>query len=388
MKQQTSSSHRWRVGARVWLFAGFALLSQACMFSPTDGTRVANTGTAISFQGYYLAQSASVSVEAFNVAGSTWETIGTTTSSASLAFTTTDGYDLYSWSLGSHVLPAKYWKAENGGAVARVRARVGGITLPRLTSNLEGCFDGGISYTRLASEDCYTWRSDVRIYAGNHTIAPGCPNASGSTTQGHYLLHSMPACAQQTVYDKIGEHIDAAVIAAHYEILHANVQPESMEPINYNGETYEMGGLFGGHKRYIQRMRHRVSVHGYSWMPLGRIPAWDPGTNIPVPFRTPIAAPGGAANNCQSQSPGCSDWDSTPVVDWSPNRPKPANLNPGAVCSQPNVGALAGAVMPWHGNVHVTVGGAFGNFDSPSNPLFFLWHNYLNDVWEDWQDCP
>jgi len=32
-------------------------------------------------------------------------------------------------------------------------------------------------------------------------------------------------------------------------------------------------------------------------------------------------------------------------------------------------------------------GGHFGTFDSPANPLFFLWHNGINDVWLDYQKC-
>ncbi|WP_455204543.1 tyrosinase family protein, partial [Kaarinaea lacus] len=42
----------------------------------------------------------------------------------------------------------------------------------------------------------------------------------------------------------------------------------------------------------------------------------------------------------------------------------------------------------WHASGHTLTGGHFGTFDSPANPLFFLWHNAINDVWVDYRACP
>jgi hypothetical protein len=393
MQAVVHARRSWRQGKLMqWLtlLGLIVFLPAGCMLGPTDGTRVPSKNSPISFQGYLTEASAPVTVEAFNTLTNTWDTIGNATSSSTVGLTLVEAIDMYFWNAGDIVLPDAYWTAGKGGHYARVRSRTGSTQLLRLTANLDGCFDGGISYNRMDAEGCFSWRPAAYVYTSGYSIAPAaCPEASGTKTHGHYLLHNMPTCAQDIVYDKLAQHIDRQVIDDHYEIHHHDAaETEAMGPLVAHGETFEMGGFFGGHKRYIRRMQHRVSVFDYSWMPNGLIPAWSSNTTIPVTYRTPVAAPGGAANNCDSRSAFCNGWLSDPVVDATPNQPKPAGLSPANVCSIATAAALHNATSGWHGDVHVAIGGAFGTFDSPANPLFFLWHNFVNDIWEDWKDCP
>jgi hypothetical protein len=360
------------------------------MLGPVDGARVSTRSSPIAFNGYYTSASAAVTVQALNTATNAWDTIGNATSSATISLTTDDDIELYSWNAGNIVLPNVYWTAGNGGHYARVRAQVGSFTLLRMTANLEGCFNGGINIGRLQDESCFSWRNETRVYTNNYSVAPvGCAEASGALTQGHYMLHNIPTCAQDVIYDKMAEHVTRAVIDDHYQIDHHTPEnTEAQSTVLHHGEPAEMGGFFGGHLHYIQRYQHKISVHSYSWTPSGHLPAWDSNTTIPVTWRAAVAAPGGAVNNCDSQSAGCNGWRSGSVSDFTPNRPRPAGLAPGAVCSFATAQALHSGTTGWHDGVHLAIGGTFATFDSPAYPLFFLWHNYVTDVWRDWQACP
>lgn len=385
-----ASWNRARLGQWLVLLGLVVLLPGGCLMAPLDGSRVDSKNSPIIFNGYLTEANEPVTVEAFNTLTNHWDAITTATSESDVALTLVEGIDLYLWDAGGIVLPDKYWAAGKGGHYARVRAFTGSTPLLRLTRNLDGCYGSEISYQRMDEEGCFSWRTSAYVYTSGYSIAPStCPEASGSKIHGHYELHDMPTCAQNIVYDKLAQHIDRQLIDDHYQISHHDpVTTEAMVPVVSHGESYAMGGFFGGHRRYIQRMQRRMSVFDYSWMPNGLIPGYDPSTTIPVKYRTPIAAPGGPVNNCDSRSAFCDGWLSDPVVHASPNQWKPASLLPALICNFGTAAALHEATSGWHGLVHEIIGGAFATFDSPSNPLFFLWHTYVDDVWEDWRDCP
>ena len=75
------------------------------------------------------------------------------------------------------------------------------------------------------------------------------------------------------------------------------------------------------------------------------------------------------------------------MVNPDPQMIPPDDIVGDNVCQFSSAAAAARIAMPWHGQTHTTVGGAFSSFDSPSNPWFFIWHNSINDVWLDYQNC-
>ncbi len=122
----------------------------ACMLSPVDGQVVSSTTGSIGFGGY--THQASQAVVLQYAAGSTWINAGSTTTSATVSYTTSDGVDLYAWNLPM-VLPASAWTPGTTGSFAKVRMRV------------PGAGANGSDATM------YTFRSDwSSCYASNPTL--------------------------------------------------------------------------------------------------------------------------------------------------------------------------------------------------------------------------
>jgi hypothetical protein len=378
------------------------------MMGPYDGMRVADRSSTMSYHGYLTAPSTEVDVYAWNPATSTWAVLGYTQSSASVSITMNDGTELYSWNLGNFAIPLQYWIAGKGGYYARVRAlqrNSNGSTYQLSVARKDWgtCFFenfNGEGFTLgYIVNNCFSHRGEAYIYTQGYSIGSVfCPEATAATpkTNNHYMLSQVPGCGQQVIRDKMAEHVSRSLIDGHYNIEHNNAaSAHSKENVVIGGNTYSLGGFFGGHERYIRRVERHVMVYDYSWMPEGKIPSWDSATAIPALWQTAVAAPGGAANNCNSQDPACSGWLSSPITNAFPNRPRPAGLAPGAVCAYPSPAEVHGAGFPgsssrtwsWHNGVHPAAGGSFASFDSPSFPLFFLWHNFVQDVWVDWKEC-
>ena len=86
-------------------------------------------------------------------------------------------------------------------------------------------------------------------------------------------------------------------------------------------------------------------------------------------------------------------WDpATPVPaelnkgNVSPNLPLPAGLLPGPIATIPDYATLNAEIVPYHGAVHVALGGQmpFPN-TSPSDPIFWPFHAFLTAVYEHWR---
>ncbi|MBX3251186.1 MAG: hypothetical protein KF901_28675 [Myxococcales bacterium] len=92
------------------------------MMSPTDGTELASTSSAVSFSGYATSASQEVQVEAFNPSTRAWVAIASPVP-ASGATQTLWGSQWHGWSL-NRAIPSVYWTPGAAGASARVRARL------------------------------------------------------------------------------------------------------------------------------------------------------------------------------------------------------------------------------------------------------------------------
>lgn len=383
------------------LITGITLMGGACTLGFYDGMRVANTGSSITLNGFITdpgSPDKDIRVSAYNFTTNTWNLIAQTavggSISTSVSYTMADGTKLYLWDIGSKVLAAAYWKAGTNGSYARLKAEwykngslVAKLYNPR--SDWATCYwenrNGQANTLAYLLPNCFSHRGEAYIYTANYregSIFCPAPDPALSKSHGHYMLNQIPACAQQIIYNRMAERVNRSLIDDHYEIMHHDASMAHM--VDAAGE-YNLGGFFGGHENYIRKMERHVMVYDYPWMPKGKIPAWKPDTAVPVAFQASVAS---ASGNCNSQTSGCSGWLSGSLGNTNPGIATPVGILPGNVCGYATTAALHPAVKGWHDNVHVTVGGGvFNTFDSPSFPLFFLWHNYVQDVWLDWKTC-
>src|SRR6266496_1433828 len=127
------------------------------------------------------------------------------------------------------------------------------------------------------------------------------------------------------------------------------------------------------HRNYIGDLEQWLAIHGGSeFTPL---PSWNPPNPIPPEFNVVKPQDNGTAR--------------PPLVNLTPNLGKPAGLVPPALCGIADADALwDNNVDGWHGAVHVTIGGTMGDIHiAPAAPVFFCWHGYVDEIYEDWLRC-
>lgn len=130
--------------------------------------------------------------------------------------------------------------------------------------------------------------------------------------------------------------------------------------------------LFTHHEQYIRAMEDWLKTNGGAeFVPL---PKWNPANPIPAEFNVVKARDNGTPR--------------TPLANLNPNLPRPGAFAPAAVCAFPNTDDLGNAIRIWHNSVHGAVGGTMANFDTASAaPIFWCWHKYVNETYEDRLRC-
>jgi hypothetical protein len=166
-------------------------------------------------------------------------------------------------------------------------------------------------------------------------------------------LNALPAPERQALVNLILQYLNDAVVAAHTTITHS-------------GEH-----LFTGHRQYIEQLEAFLAANGGGrFVPL---PAWNSANPIPPEFNVVKAEDNGTAR--------------APMVNLNPNMPMPAQFAPPAVCNFASGTDLGNAANGWHGSVHSTVGGTFGNFPIASAaPIFWCWHAFVDEIYWDFQN--
>jgi len=175
-------------------------------------------------------------------------------------------------------------------------------------------------------------------------------------------LNSLPAAKRTALVNLMLTYINDAVVWKH-------------NPNNPNAIVHHMGEhAFITHRNYIGDLEDWLAAHGGAeFVPL---PAWNSASPIPAEFN--VVKPRD---------------DGTPrpaLVNLNPAIPKPANLNLPAVCSTTTNGDVLWDTYTdgWHGNVHITIGGTMGDITiAPAAPIFFCWHSFIDDIYEDWLLC-
>jgi len=358
-----------------------AVFMAACMTSPGDGARVTSWTSTVSFGGFSDIASDVVTIQAFNFTTNAFENVITTTAGSS-PFINLLGGDWYSWSVQT-TLASRFWKlAPSGspGVYARTRAvdathgtlvnyraldSISCILLHQADTSVLGV--GG---------DCLSHRSETYVYTEDYEHgSPGCNTVPGAVAN-HYNVTAIPACKRADIGALIKQRIDHNLVLEHHD-------PSFID----HGLATGPNSFFRGHHAYLRQMQNFLSVFGEKWLPSGNLPFWTPNTTIPSGLTDIKSDPA----NCFSDTPGCTGWLQSPHVNLSPALALPSSLTAANMCPQnPTVNSLLTHLNPWHGNVHVTVGGpsgTFSSFDSPAATIFWPWHKYVDDLYQQWKAC-
>jgi hypothetical protein len=176
------------------------------------------------------------------------------------------------------------------------------------------------------------------------------------------LITSLSAVDVQLLASKILDYVSEAV-----RLEHANA---------HNWHHVGNPAFFDGHRQFIGKLESWLIAQAFpQFVPL---PKWDPATPIPGPFQAVKVLPAVASAGFGSR-----------IANPTPNLPMPPNLR--NVAQFPTVEALTAdnQLQNWHGNVHVTVGGAMLDVNvSPCAAVFWLWHAFIDDIYEDWLTLP
>ena len=176
-------------------------------------------------------------------------------------------------------------------------------------------------------------------------------------------LNSLSAGSRWALRNLMLNYINDAVVWSH-------------NPDNPNAIVHHSGEhAFITHRNFIGDLERWLLQQGAGeFVPL---PSWNPANPIPPEFNVVKPQDNGVARPA--------------LVNLNPSLGKPAGFVPPALCGIGNADALWNfptGVDPWHGAVHVTIGGTMGDIHiAPAAPIFFCWHGYIDEIYDDWLRC-
>jgi hypothetical protein len=140
--------------AVTFAFSAIVALSNGCMSTPVDGTRVSNQSASMAFAGYGDQPGAAVSVEAFFPAGGYYYPIANATTVSSPLSKWNRSW--YAWST-SGAVPSWGWERLGNGYFARVRSSQGDTVLNTLRSEFYPCLSSNDSSLLTFVQNCVSY---------------------------------------------------------------------------------------------------------------------------------------------------------------------------------------------------------------------------------------
>lgn len=170
-----------------------------------------------------------------------------------------------------------------------------------------------------------------------------------------------------------GTHGASAATPAYRRFVNLHVAAFNMANMSWG--VHSMPGMRGRnflawHRRFVKRFEERLQVEN----PAVTIPYWDSITNRSIP--TALTDP-----NLLAELSFDRDWDPSKLTtsgdlaevrDYSGSFAGFQSLVEGAI----------------HSGTHNAVGGDMAGASSPTDPLFWLHHSFLDKLWADWQASP
>lgn len=172
-------------------------------------------------------------------------------------------------------------------------------------------------------------------------------------------------------------HGTNAAVPAYRRFVSVHVDAMSMSNMDWNVHTMRMGAalmrgtnFLSWHRRFLKLLEDRLQVAN----PNVTIPYWDSITDRSIP--TALDDP-----NLLTQWSVTRDWDPTQL---------------GAPSDLAAVKSFAGTFTGFqsllesavHAGTHIAVGGNMAGETSPTDPLFWLHHAFIDKTWADWQATP
>lgn len=229
-------------------------------------------------------------------------------------------------------------------------------------------------------------------------------------------INTLSSTDQQRIFDAVTGYIRNASITvkvANDQVVEWG-QTGTLEPvsvvrahhaIHHGGDTF-----FSCHRWYLSTMEQAIA----SSLPGGRLPAWDPSTPMPAPFRS--LAPPSKGGDCETMGSltGTDAFGNVCEFAWTnsytnvngryvtveglentnPSVPFPTKYKPGNICVFATAGALANDIgagftnsTGYHNRVHNTIGGTMQTMDAPEAAIFWPWHATIDQIFQNWLDC-
>lgn len=172
-------------------------------------------------------------------------------------------------------------------------------------------------------------------------------------------IHNLNQTAQENLADLISEYTTKHILEQH----------ECM-PTMHHAHTPKY--IFPWHRAYLENFEdwmHKSNAQSNFLL----LPGWDPTEQLPSPFYVLDGSCSEA--DCPVPQGNCESF-----IDDHPDISFPDYT------SITGLSTLGGFLETYHADVHAAVGGAFGTFRSPAGLMFFPWHAYFDEIWQDW-DC-
>ena len=172
-------------------------------------------------------------------------------------------------------------------------------------------------------------------------------------------------------------HGTTASAPAYRRFVNLHVAAFQMENMSWGVHSMFMGGVlmrghnfFAWHRRFVKSLEERLQTVD----PSVTVPYWDSVTNQSIPV-------------------ALSDQTLLEELsvdrDWDPSRLASAGDLTGV---QNYAGSFAGFQSlvegTIHSGTHIAVGGDMAGASSPTDPLFWLHHAFIDKLWGDWQASP
>lgn len=192
------------------------------------------------------------------------------------------------------------------------------------------------------------------------------------------MLGALTSAEKTTVEEAITEHL--------YELgpMHGDPFWEEHHHVDHGiavapavaGSSF--GGFFNGHRNYLADLE-RDFAEGTRLIAFRRVPAWNPGTDVPVEFDIGIddVAGGIAVETAYEAANICANYPaSNSSAPTMAERLAEMELELGA------------DVESWHNSVHVGLGGDMAFVSTAARaPIFHPWHTAVDTIWRNWQVC-
>ena len=208
-------------------------------------------------------------------------------------------------------------------------------------------------------------------------------------------INSFSTAQQQLLANLMMEYITPEIIEKH-----CNYDPDSdMYPMIHSAFSF-----LPFHHTLLEGMEDFLILKGHpEFVPL---PYWKPNACAPVVFQTCGPNGNGIDPDCSIATCNNGDGPCSNITNWCPPENYPNYLgftiqagSNNDICDWPmdplvpmgdmemaSINGLSNKIeSPYHNNIHVNMGGVMGYFRSPSAPIFWLWHAYVDDLWKHWQ---